>query len=74
MIDDLFKENTAKSDGGIILEIMNFRYFNNLFMVVNCEKDAKKLLDIGEPIGIRVIEINKYYLVEIKGRRFNFRA
>ena len=33
--DDLFKGSVCKSDVNIVFEIVNFRYFNNLSMVVS---------------------------------------
>lgn len=73
LIDDLFKGNITKSDINIIFEIVNFRYFNNLPLIVSCEKCMEELLDIDEAIGSRVYEMSKNYLVEIKGRKLNFR-
>ncbi|MVO75613.1 DNA replication protein [Paeniclostridium sordellii] len=73
LIDDLFKGSISKSDVNIVFEIVNFRYFNNLPMIVSCEKGADELLDIDEAIGSRLIEMSKDYLVEMKGRKLNFR-
>lgn len=74
LIDDLFKGSISKSDVNIVFEIVNFRYFNNLPMIVSCEKGADELLDIDEAIGSRLIEMSKDYLVEMKGRKLNFRV
>ncbi|CEP41773.1 ATP-binding protein [Paraclostridium sordellii] len=74
LIDDLFKGSISKSDVNIVFEIVNFRYFNNLPMIVSCEKSADELLDIDEAIGSRLIEMSKDYLVEMKGRKLNFRV
>lgn len=74
MVDDLFKGSVNKSDVNIVFEIVNFRYFNNLFMIVSFEKGVDELLDIDEAIGSRLIEMSKHCLVEIKGRKLNFRV
>ncbi|CEP43822.1 ATP-binding protein [Paraclostridium sordellii] len=74
LIDDLFKGSISKSDVNIVFEIVNFRYFNNLPMIVSCEKCVDELLDINEAIGSRLIEMSKDYLVEMKGRKLNFRV
>lgn len=57
MIDDLFKGSVSKSDVSIVFEIVNFRYFNNLTMIVSSEKGVDELLDIDEVIGSRLIEM-----------------
>ena len=57
MIDDLFKGSVSKSDVSIVFEIVNFRYFNNLTMIVSSEKGVDELLDIADVIGSRVIEM-----------------
>lgn len=74
MIDDLFKGSVSKSDVNIMFEIVNFRYFNNLPVIVSCEKDIEKLLEIDEAIGSRLIEMSKDYLVVMKGSKLNFRV
>lgn len=37
LIDGLFKIIIGKSDVNIMFEILNFRYFNNLSIVISCE-------------------------------------
>ena len=74
LIDDLFKGSVTKSDVNIIFEIVNFRYFNNLPMIVSSEKDVEELLDIDEAIGSRLVEMGKDYMVVIRGRKLNFRV
>ena len=37
LIDDLFKVSISKSDVNIMFEIVNFRYFNNLPIIISCE-------------------------------------
>ena len=73
LIDDLFKGNISKSDINIIFELVNHRYFNNLPLIISTEKSFNELLDIDEAIGSRLIEMSKDYLVEIKGKKMNYR-
>ena len=74
LIDDLFKGSVTKSDVNIVFEIVNFRYFNNLPMIVSSEKDVEELLDIDEAIGSRLIEMAKDYMFVMRGRKLNFRV
>ncbi|MGL5439837.1 MAG: DNA replication protein, partial [Filifactoraceae bacterium] len=74
LIDDLFKGSVTKSDVNIVFEIVNFRYFNNLPMIVSSEKCVEELLDIDEAIGSRLIEMSKDYLVVMKGKKLNYRV
>ncbi|MEG2789249.1 MAG: ATP-binding protein [Romboutsia sp.] len=74
LIDDLFKGSVTKSDVNIMFEIINFRYFNNLPVIVSSEKYAQELLDIDEAVGSRLIEMSKDYIVQMKGKKLNFRV
>lgn len=69
LVDDLFKGSVSKSDVNIIFEIVNFRYFNNLHIIVSTEKRFDELIDIDEAVGSRIIEMGKEHLVEIKGKK-----
>lgn len=73
LIDDLFKGGISKSDINIVFEIVNFRYFNNLPMIVSTEKTFGELVEIDEAIASRIIEMSKDYLVSVKGKRLNYR-
>ena len=37
LIDDLFKGKVTESDINIMFELLNFRYFNKLPVIVSCE-------------------------------------
>ena len=39
-IDDLFKGKITDSDINIMFELINFRYFNNLPVIVSCEMEC----------------------------------
>lgn len=73
LIDDLFKGRITDSDVNIVFEILNHRYFNNLPVIVSCEKSVDELVDIDEAIGSRLIEMCKGYVVYMKGKKLNYR-
>ena len=73
LIDDLFKGNISKSDINIIFEIVNYRYLNNLPMIISSEYDINSLLQIDEAIGSRLIEMSEENIVQIKGKKLNYR-
>lgn len=73
LVDDLFKGSVSSSDVNIMFEIINFRYFNNLPVIVSSEKGVKELLDIDEGIGSRLVEMSKGYLVDVRGKKLNYR-
>ncbi|MBL4933027.1 ATP-binding protein [Clostridium paridis] len=74
LIDDLFKGKISESDISIIFEILNYRYLNNLPIIVSTECVVDKLLYIDEAIGSRIYEMSKDYIMEIgKGKENNYR-
>ena len=73
LIDDLFKGNISKSDINIMFEIVNYRYLNHLPMIISTEYNVNSLLDIDEAIGSRMIEMSKDNIVQVKGKRLNYR-
>lgn len=82
LIDDLFKGDFNKFQGKetmnessvrIMFEIINYRYLNNLPIIISSEYHADKLLDADEAVGSRIIEMTKNYLVEIEGKENNYR-
>ena len=73
LIDDLFKGKLSESDVNIIFEIVNYRYFNNLPVIVSSEKGMEELVEIDEAIGSRLIEMCKDNVLEMKGKRLNYR-
>lgn len=73
IIDDLFKGKINESDINIVFEIINYRYMNNLPIIVSSEFTAEKLLYFDEGVGSRIIEMCKDYIVEIEGKENNYR-
>lgn len=73
LIDDLFKGRITPSDVNIMYEILDYRYFKCLPVIVTTEKLVDELLDIDEAIGSRLYEMCKNYVIEIKGQGLNYR-
>lgn len=73
LIDDLYKGSISKSDINIMFEIINFRYFNNLPIIVSTEKSFNELLEIDEAVGSRIIEMAKSHVIELRGKKLNYR-
>lgn len=73
-IDDLFKGKINESDINIIFEIINYRYYNCLPIIVSTEFTIDKLLAFDEGVGSRIYEMCKRYVVEMpKGIGNNYR-
>lgn len=73
LIDDLFKGRISNSDVNIMFEIVNHRYFNNLPVIVSCEKGIDELMDIDEAICSRLVEMCGDYICEVRGKMLNYR-
>jgi len=52
---------------------VNYRYFNNLPMIISTEKGGEDLIKIDEAIGSRILEMAKDYNMELKGGKLNYR-
>ena len=72
-IDDLFKGKITDSDINIMFELINYRYFNNLPMIISSECSVGKLLDIDEALGSRLVEMTKGRVIELRGKELNYR-
>lgn len=73
MIDDLFKGRITESDINIIYEILDYRYFKNLPVIVTSEKTIDELVEIDEAIGSRLYEMSKNYVATMIGDKLNYR-
>lgn len=72
-IDELLKKYT-EADLKYIVEIINYRYTNNLKTIITSERTIDELLDIDEATFGRVIEKCDNYILNIeKDRKKNFR-
>ena len=73
MIDDLLKGKNTEADENILFEIINYRYLNNLPMIVSTEKTLDELLNFDEGIMSRLIEMSRGHSIEIIGQQYNYR-
>ena len=46
LIDDLFKGSISKSDVNIVFELLNYRYFNNLPVIVSTELCVRDIMEV----------------------------
>ncbi|KOC49974.1 ATP-binding protein [Clostridium botulinum] len=73
LIDDLFKGKVTESDVNIMFEIINYRYLNNLPIIVSTEFVVERMLNFDEGVGSRIYEMCKYFIVQIEGKENNYR-
>lgn len=73
LLDDLYKGKVNDSDINIMFELINYRYLNQLPIIVSTEFTIEKLLSFDEAIGSRIYEMSKGYTVEISGTENNYR-
>jgi len=73
IIDDLFKGKVTESDINIIFEVINYRYLNNIPLIISSEYTMEKLLDLDEAVGSRIFEMCRGNVVEIQGKENNYR-
>ncbi|MEW9082712.1 DnaA ATPase domain-containing protein [Caldanaerobacter subterraneus] len=73
LIDDLYKGKVTDSDIAIMFEVINYRYFTGLPIIVSSEHRIKDLLNIDEAVGSRIIEMCRGYLIEFNGKELNYR-
>ena len=72
-VDDLFKGKISDSDVNIMFELINYRYFNNLPLIVSSECGVDRLIGIDEALGSRLVEMSKNYIISIKAKNLNYR-
>lgn len=63
--DDLFKGRTSPTSWQLekLFEIVNYRYLNNLPMLISSERTIDDLLEIDEGIGSRIYSMCKNHIV-----------
>ena len=72
-LDEVLKKYN-ETDLKYIIEIINYRYNNNLKTVISSERNLNELLDIDEATFGRVVEKSGEYLLDIKkDRNKNYR-
>jgi DNA replication protein DnaC len=74
-IDDLFKGRKDNTQFQIeqMFAVVNYRYMNNLPMLISSEKLVDDLLKIDEALGSRIYEMSKNFTVELVGGNINYR-
>lgn len=72
-IDDMLKGKTTDSDVNIMYEIINYRYMNNLPIVVSTEKTPDQIIDFDEATGSRILEMCKKNIISLSGKELNYR-
>ncbi|MCQ2087673.1 MAG: ATP-binding protein [Bacilli bacterium] len=72
-IDELLKKYN-ETDLRYVIEIINYRYINNLKTIVTSERSVTELLDIDEATMGRMIELAGQFIINIpKDRKKNYR-
>lgn len=72
-IDDMLKGRITESDVNIMYEIVNYRYMNNLPLIISTEKTLDELLGFDEAIGSRMIEMCRGNIIRLQGKELNYR-
>ena len=72
-IDDLLKGRLTETDINIMYEIVNYRYMNNMPVIISTEKSTDDLLAFDEAIGSRLIEMCRGNIIQLQGRELNYR-
>ncbi len=72
-VDDLLKGRITESDINILYEIVNFRYMNNMPLIISTEKTIDGLLEFDEATGSRMIEMCRGNIIQLQGRELNYR-
>lgn len=82
LIDDLFKEAVVKRNGykyvneadlRVMFEIINYRYFKGIPVIISSEYRIDDLLDFDEGLGSRIIHMCKGRIMELNGQELNYR-
>ena len=72
-IDDLLKGRLTETDVNIMYEIVNYRYMNNMPIIISTEKSPDDLLIFDEAIGSRLIEMCRGNIIQLQGKELNYR-
>lgn len=72
-IDDLLKGRLTETDINIMYEIVNYRYMNNMPIIISTEKTPNDLLIFDEAIGSRLIEMCRGNIIHLQGKELNYR-
>lgn len=72
-VDDLLKGKLTEADVNIMYEIVNYRYMNNMPIIISTEKSPNELLMFDEAIGSRIIEMCRGNIIQLQGKELNHR-
>lgn len=72
-IDDLLKGRLTETDINILYDIVNYRYMNNMPIIISTEKEPRELLEFDEAIGSRLIEMCRGNIIQLQGKDLNYR-
>lgn len=72
-IDDMLKGKFTDADVNVMYEIVNYRYMNNLPLIISTEKNLDELLMFDEATGSRVIEMSIENIIFLEGKNLNYR-
>ncbi len=72
-IDDFLKGKVTEADVNVIYEIINYRYNNNLPLIVSTEKTLNEIVYFDEAVGSRLIEMSRGHIIEFEGEKLNYR-
>ncbi len=72
-IDDFFKteknEVPSAADVRIAMEILNFRYINNMITLISTEKNISEIFNIDVAVAGRIAEMSKDFIINIKNEK-----
>lgn len=72
-IDDFLKGKVTEADVNVIYEIINYRYNNNLPVIISTEKSLDAIMNFDEAIGSRLIEMCRGHIIAFAGEKLNYR-
>ena len=72
-IDDLLKGRLTDADINIMYEIVNYRYMNNMPIIISTEKTPEELITFDEAIGSRLLEMCRRNIIQLHGKDLNYR-
>jgi DNA replication protein DnaC len=72
-LDDVFKGGYTAAELKLLYKIVNYRYINNLPMIISSECLSQNIVEIDKAIGSRIIEMSKGRILDIVGEEYNQR-
>ena len=72
-IDDFLKGKVTESDVNIMYEIINYRYINDLPVILSTERMPADIIGFDEAIGSRLVEMSSGYVITLTGKELDYR-